>query len=77
MIKNVFIKGSCRNVSNISTIGNEIVSIGQFENGGEIININDGIILTTGDIALAQGPNNNNEASLSLGIVSTILTLVN
>jgi len=71
LIKNVFIKGNCRNVSNISAIGDEIVSIGQFENGGEIININDGIILTTGDIALAEGPNNDNEATLSLGTVST------
>ena len=70
LVKNVFIKGSCRNVSNITAIGNETLSIGQFDNGVDVININDGIILSTGDIALAHGPNVTNEASLSLGVTS-------
>ena len=40
LVKNVFIKGNCRNVSNISAIGNEIISIGQFENGADVIKRN-------------------------------------
>ncbi len=75
LVKNVFIKGSCRNVSNISAIGNETLSIGQFENGVNSINIKDGIILSTGDIALAQGPNISSEASYSFNTMSNDLDL--
>lgn len=75
LVKNIFIKGNCRNVSNISAIGNEMLSIGQFENGANVIDINDGIILSTGDIALAQGPNISSEASYSFGAISNDLDL--
>ncbi len=71
LIKDIFIKGNCKNVSNITAIGDEIISIGQFKNGVNIININDGIILSTGDIALAQGPNISSEASYSFDSYST------
>ena len=75
LIRDVFIKGSCRNVSNITSIGNEILSIGQFDSGGDVISMADGIILSTGDIALAEGPNNNNEASFSHNALSIDLDL--
>jgi len=65
LVKNIFIKGNCKNVSNINSIGNEALSIGQFNNGSNNINLNDGIILSTGDISLAQGPNINIDASFS------------
>ncbi len=63
LVKNVFIKGNCRNVNNITSIGNEDISMGQFNNGATAININDGIILSTGDIGLAAGPNLQIDAS--------------
>ena len=62
LVKNVFIKGNCKNVSNITAIGNEERSIGQFSKGANIINVSDGIILSTGDIGLANGPNIDNES---------------
>ncbi|MEL6831374.1 MAG: choice-of-anchor L domain-containing protein [Bacteroidota bacterium] len=65
LIKDVFIKGNCRNVSNVVAIGNDSLSIGQFSNGSLPIRISDGIILSTGDIALAPGPNISNEAGFS------------
>jgi len=65
LVKNVFIKGNCSNVTNINGIGDETISIGQFRNGQNVLDFNDGIILSTGAIALAHGPNNSNEASYS------------
>ena len=75
LIKDIFIKGSCRNVSNISSIGNEIFSIGQFKDGADAININDGIILSTGDIDLAHGPNRDGESSFAFNTSSNDLDL--
>ena len=70
LVKDVFIKGNCRNVSNINAIGNEDLSIGQFINGANILNISDGIILSTGAIDLASGPNEDNGTSYSFGTIS-------
>jgi gliding motility-associated-like protein len=70
LVENIFIKGNCRNVSNINAIGSEMLSIGQFNNGINNINITDGIILSTGDIELAQGPNIDNEAGFSFSLES-------
>lgn len=71
LVKNVFIKGNCKNVKNISAIGDENRSIGQFKNGRNIINVSDGIILSTGDIDLAHGPNNDNEAGHAFNTLSS------
>lgn len=70
LVKEVFIKGSCRNVNNITAIGDKSLSIGQFKNGANIINVKDGIILSTGAIDLAQGPNIDNESSYALNVES-------
>lgn len=70
LVKNVFIKGNCRNVSNITAIGNEIFSIGQFDKGANIIKVKDGIILSTGDIDLAHGPNDRSGASYAFNVAS-------
>lgn len=70
LVKNVFVKGNCRNVSNIAAIGNEAISIGQYYNGSGVIGIEDGIILSTGDIELAHGPNNNNESGIPFNALS-------
>ena len=57
LVRDVFIKGSCKNVSNITSEG-EQQSIGVFRKAKNIIGLTDGIILCTGDVKIAEGPNN-------------------
>lgn len=57
LVKDVFIRGNCKNVSNIKALGNDSISIGQFSNAENIFGFDDGIIISTGDISLAGGPN--------------------
>ena len=75
LVKNSLIKGNCRNVSNISFIGNDSISIGQFGNAENIIGISEGIIISTGDFELAQGPNISSEASYALDNLSSDVDL--
>ena len=56
LIRDVFVKGFCSNVSNIETTGADF-SMGNFFNGGSIIGIDQGIIISTGVIDSASGPN--------------------
>jgi len=56
LVKDVFIKGGCKNVFNIQPIGN-LGGIGYFENGQTSVSLEKGIILSTGPIQNAQGPN--------------------
>ncbi len=70
LVRDVFIKGNCRNVSDISSLGNESLSIGEFTSGNEVISLSDGIIISTGDIDLAKGPNTTNEATFAFDIES-------
>ena len=70
LIKDVFIKGNCRNVSNIKALGNENVSIGKFSNAGNILGFDEGIIISTGDIELAQGPNRSIDSGRSFDLKS-------
>ena len=53
-----FIKGSCQNVTNISSFGHE-TSIGYFSNAQEVLGFSSGIIIATGSIENALGPNDN------------------
>lgn len=57
LVKDHFIKGSCQNIFNIETIGNE-VGLGYFSNAEDVLGISKGIILSTGNIEDAVGPNN-------------------
>ncbi len=57
LVNDIFIKGTCKNISNIESSGAP-ESIGVFQNGGDIIGFSDGIILSTGDVKSAEGPNN-------------------
>ena len=66
LVRNSLVKGNCKNVSNIRSIGNDSISIGRFRNGNSAIGISSGIILSTGDINLAQGPNNRPESGFAL-----------
>lgn len=56
LVEQVFIKGDCANVSNIRRIGNAR-GLGFFEGGAPNIGMETGIILATGDVNAAQGPN--------------------
>jgi len=75
LVREVFIKGNCRNVSNIRAIGNDSISIGEFDKAENIFGFQDGIIITTGDIELSHGPNTTNEASRSFGEETSDLDL--
>lgn len=57
LVKDHFIKGSCQNVFNIQTIGNA-AGLGYFSNAEDVLGISKGIILSTGNIEDAVGPNN-------------------
>jgi len=70
LVKNQFIRGNCRNVNNITAIGDETLGIGQFNNGANIINLSDGILISTGDIDLAKGPNESSESSYPFNTTS-------
>jgi gliding motility-associated-like protein len=56
LVRDVFIKGGCKNVFNIQAIGKK-EGIGFFNNGTQAISLNRGIILATGPIENAVGPN--------------------
>ncbi len=70
LIKDVFIKGNCRNVTNIQSLGSDSLSIGSFANASDIFNFEDGIIISTGDIRLAEGPNIRIDGSYEFNQVS-------
>ena len=60
-------------VSNITFNGNDTVSLGTFTNGNTTnIGINNGILLSTGDVHDAVGPNNSSSISTSLGLPGDI-----
>ncbi len=56
LIEDVFIGGGCFEISNVTLIGNS-QGIGYFSNGGSSISIDEGVILATGVVANAHGPN--------------------
>lgn len=62
LVKDIFAKGTCENISNVRAIGN-INGIGYFEQGSNIIGMERGIILSTGPISNAEGPNTNTDMS--------------
>ena len=70
LISDVFIKGTCKNISNIESSGAP-ESFGEFHNGADVINFSDGIILSTGDIGSAEGPNVLVETTTQFGHPST------
>lgn len=56
LIEDVFIGGGCFEISNVTPIGNA-QGRGYFSNGSSSIGIEEGVILASGDIANAHGPN--------------------
>ena len=70
LVRDIFIKGNCRNVSNINALGNEELSFGQFSNAADILGMTEGIILSTGSTELADGPNLNGDVSFAFDVPS-------
>jgi hypothetical protein len=64
LIKNVFIGGNCFEVKNIKYTGDS-ACIGKFSGGKKGINIEDGVIMTTGNIKTAEPPNNKADYSFA------------
>jgi len=56
LVKDIFVNGACNTINNISSIGDER-GIGYFEGGGSSISVERGILLSTGPISNAEGPN--------------------
>lgn len=64
LIKNVFIGGNCFEVKNIKYTGDS-ACIGKFSGGKKGINIEDGVIMTTGNIKTAEPPNSKSDYSFA------------
>ncbi len=57
LISNTLIGGNCFDVSNVTSFGNS-TSRGTFTNGGTNIGIGNGVVLSTGNVGVLPGPNN-------------------
>lgn len=66
LIKDVLIGGDCFDITNITPLG-VADQIGTFSNGLTNIGINTGVIIATGGIHIAPGPNNSDGASAGYG----------
>jgi gliding motility-associated-like protein len=65
LVEDIFVAGACNNIMDIQSIGST-KGIGYFENGLNSIGIERGIILSTGKIDNARGPNNVTDESGNL-----------
>ena len=66
LIKDNFIGGNCFDVSNVTFSGGAS-QVGTFSNGTDAMGISEGLMLSTGNVNLAQGPNNSVGASAVAG----------
>ncbi len=62
LVEDVFVKSGCFDVENVSFDGN-LSAIGYFSSGLTAIGIEDGIIISSGNVNSAAGPNNSNSTS--------------
>lgn len=78
LIEDVFIGGGCFDVSNVQPIGGA-TQYGEFDGGGSSIQIETGVLITSGACSIASGPNNAPGAGTSAGGGSDadLLTLSN
>lgn len=65
LVRDVLIGGSCFDVSNVTIMGNA-KQFGEFSNGSSNVGFSSGVILSTGDITTAIGPNNSDNAGSSI-----------
>ncbi|MCB9299059.1 MAG: choice-of-anchor L domain-containing protein [Lewinellaceae bacterium] len=56
LVQDIFVHGTCNTITNVKAIGNEN-GIGYFENGQNSIGMERGVMIATGPIANAEGPN--------------------
>lgn len=75
LVNEVFITGTCKNVSNISSSG-ALESFGVFQNAATILGFPEGIILSTGNARSAEGPNGSVETTTQFGNMSVDRDLV-
>lgn len=61
LVKEVFVAGGCYDVDNVTYKGGN-VGKGEFSNG-DVMNMEEGIILSTGNVAQCSGPNNSSKTS--------------
>lgn len=66
LIQDVFIGGGCFDITNVQTIGAD-QGRGTFTDGVSTVNMDQGIVLTSGNVAIANGPNNSNSAGANVG----------
>jgi gliding motility-associated-like protein len=66
LVRNVFVAGTCDNITEIQGLGNP-EGIGYFENGSSSIGLDRGIILSTGPISHAAGGNSTGDRSGDFG----------
>ncbi len=69
LIRNVLVGGGCFQISNVTYSG-QPEQIGTFSNGLSNIGFSNGLIMATGNIAMAPGPNNSNGSSQGYGIAT-------
>lgn len=75
LVQDVFVNGACKNISKIRFIGNR-AGIGFFEGGKPSIGLEKGIILSTGNVKNAEGPNHKRDITTDFGDVSSDVDLV-
>jgi gliding motility-associated-like protein len=75
LVQDVFVNGACKNISNIRSIGN-LGGIGYFEGGRTSIGLEKGIILSTGNVKNAEGPNLKRDVTTDFGDKSNDVDLV-
>lgn len=66
LITDVFIGGGCFEVSNVSTIG-KAAQLGEFTGGGSSIQIENGVVIASGNAVTASGPNIGEGTGTSMG----------
>jgi len=66
LIENVLVGGGCFQISNVTYSGQNS-QIGTFSNGQSNIGSSNGIVMATGNISIAPGPNNLNGAAFGFG----------
>jgi gliding motility-associated-like protein len=66
LVKEVFASGECETIFNIRQIGSNPDGIGFFSGPDSIVGFDRGIILSTGNVADASGPNSNTDVGTDL-----------
>lgn len=64
LVKDIFLKSGCKNVYNINPINNGL-SLGYFQDDSFIFGFGEGVIISSGDVELAEGPNGELESTFA------------